>query len=665
MGNWNQGGGGGGRGGSGAEVDSNMGIDRSDDNNNDFFSGTFDNPGEPGFSGPSYSGQYGTDSDGTYYGSGDVGEDFEIDKITEQFTTLDKLTDTSFNFNKGTIVMDSTGSMQSFDPRGGRYDASDAAFYARAIGEYGIAGDIYSTVDRSTGFGATVRRGFEGLANGIAERFGTSLTRDYTVIPNEGYVGEVFEDYAATDAIGNLIGMVVPGGARVDRYMSRELTSTGKGAMSFGEGKAFYGAIDTQYAMTPAEEEAMFAEQRAADEAERARGGSDPASRVASTVTGTVTRPRSAILGSLIGNTADPSYNIVAPYTSDAFSYFTSGFKDYFGFAIGGEVPGAQMGGQQEAVTGPVGFVSGPPEQMTDAETVADDVPVEVQEGAYVLNAAAVEYMGSADVKNMILNAMQELKAQGVDKAQDVDKIELDTQVSLLVSKGEVLIPPQVAEVIGYDRLEKINKRGLRETQKRVEENGQSPEAEALDQQPANPAEGMAMAVGGVSVSGQGSSGPDQTNVDLSAEIQGDSFVARPRVNYGEQNNTTEYPDGVVVNEEGKNIGFALDGQMFLADDKSLRAGIEQQKSNFKGSAKLPAEYGGETIEFGGGSKMKRYNMGATFGPVDVDLSKTQVPNDDDVIGGSVRYRFSESGDVTLEATDDGRSGRIGLNYRF
>jgi len=66
MGNWNQGGGGGGRGGSGAEVDSNMGIDRSDDNNNDFFSGTFDNPGEPGFSGPSYSGQYGTDSDGNY-----------------------------------------------------------------------------------------------------------------------------------------------------------------------------------------------------------------------------------------------------------------------------------------------------------------------------------------------------------------------------------------------------------------------------------------------------------------------------------------------------------------------------------------------------------------------------------------------------------------------
>lgn len=471
----------------------------SNDNNDSdgFFSGTFDNPGEPGFSGPSYTGQYGTDSGGTYYGFGDVGEDFELDRITEQFNRLDMLTDTSFNFNKGTIVMDSSGAMQSFDPRGGRYDAGDAAFYARAVGDYGVAGDIYATVDQSTGFGSTIKRGFEGLANGIAERFGTSLTRDYTVLPEKGYVGEVFEDYAVTDAIGNLIGMVVPGGARVDRYMSRELTDTGTGAMAFGEAKAFYGAIDTQYAMTPKEEEAMFAAQQAAAEDERLYGRADPASQVTSTVTGTVTRPRSAILGSLIGDTSSPAYNILAPYTGDAFSYFTGGMRSYLGFAEGGQVPGAQMEGRQEAVTGPVGFVGGSPEQMTDAETVADDIPVDVQEGTYVLNAAAVEYMGSADVKKMILDALQELKAQGVDKAQSIDKIELDTQVSLLVSKGEVLIPPQVAEVIGYDRLEKINKRGLRETEKRVEENGQSPEAEALDQQPQNPAEGTTMSQGG------------------------------------------------------------------------------------------------------------------------------------------------------------------------
>ena len=41
--------------------------------NNDFFSGTFDNPGEPGFSGPSYPGQTGFDSDGDFYSAADVG----------------------------------------------------------------------------------------------------------------------------------------------------------------------------------------------------------------------------------------------------------------------------------------------------------------------------------------------------------------------------------------------------------------------------------------------------------------------------------------------------------------------------------------------------------------------------------------------------------------
>lgn len=658
MGNWNTGGGGGSAGDFDDSFNEEMGYTGGDFDEGDAGSTSVFGGGGGGSAGD-------FDEDFNYADYQDSQMD-ALDKISAQFDMLDNIQDKKFNFNKDYAVMDASGDIRGFDPRGGRYGADDAAFFSRAIGEYGIAGDIYSTVDRSTGFGATVRRGFEGLANGIAERFGTSMTRDYTVIPDQGYVGEVFEDYSVTDAIGNVIGMVAPGGARVDRYMSRELTGTGKGAMAFGEAKAFYGAIDTQYAMTPAEEEAMFAEQRAADEAERARGGGDASvATVPERVTGTVVRPRSALLGSLLGDTARSEYNIVAPYATDAFSYFTGGMRDYFGFAEGGEVPGAQMGGEQEAITGPVGFVGGPPEQMTDAETVADDVPVEVQEGAYVLNAAAVEYMGSADVKKMILNAMQELKAQGVDKAQDVDKIELDTQVSLLVSKGEVLIPPQVAEVIGYDRLEKINKRGLRETQKRVEENGQSPEAEALDQQPKNPSEGTAMDDGGVAVRGSGSTGPDQKNVNLEAEVQGEGFIAKPRVNYSEQKNTTEFPDGVVVNEKGKNIGFAFDGQMFLSDDKSLRAGFERQGSSFKGSAKLPEQYGGDTIEFGSGSKMKRYNMGATFGPVDIDVSKTQVPQGEDVLGGSVRYRFSKDGDVTLEATDDGRSGRIGLNYRF
>jgi hypothetical protein len=96
-----------------------------------------------------------------------------------------------------------------------------------------------------------------------------------------------------------------------------------------------------------------------------------------------------------------------------------------------------------------------------------------VPEGTFVLNAAAVEFMGSADVKKMILEAMQEAEKQGIDIKQDNAKIAKEDLVSLVVSKGEVIIPPQLAEIIGYDRLNKINNRGKAEVEKRVQESKQ------------------------------------------------------------------------------------------------------------------------------------------------------------------------------------------------
>jgi len=465
----NDGGGGGGRGGSGAEVDVNMGIagrgaDRQDSLMN------------------------------------------QLNEVSNVFDQMDNILNTGTNFNRPVTVLNAQNEMRGFDPRGGRYGADDTAFFAGAIGRPDLAFQI-TPPDQDNSVFRSIERGVTKALNAVHERFGTSINREYAILPSEKYIGKITEDYGFTDFIGNVLGTITPGGARVDRYRSEELTKTGRGTRQFGEAKAFYGSIDTRYAVTPEKEQEMLAEQRRAQEERRKYGDDQPPQPISTVagVTGTVARPRSAILGSLMGDLTSPMYNIAAPYVGDAldavnpFSYFGGGSAtNAFNFVKGGPVQKAQMGGVQENIEGPVGFVGGPPEQMTEAETVADDVPVEVAEGSYVLNAAAVEYMGSADVKKMILSALQELKTQGVDKAQNIDTVELDTQVSLLVSKGEVLIPPAVAQVIGYDRLEKINKRGLKETEKRVQENGQSPEAEALDQQPANPSEGMTMFDGGV-----------------------------------------------------------------------------------------------------------------------------------------------------------------------
>lgn len=150
--------------------------------------------------------------------------------------------------------------------------------------------------------------------------------------------------------------------------------------------------------------------------------------------------------------------------------------RDEAYFAEGGEVPPDQLPAGDAPIAAEAGFVGGEPEEIPNPQTVADDVPLEVPEGTFVLNAPAVEYMGSADVKKMILEAMQEAEKQGIDIKQDNTKIAKEDLVSLVVSKGEVIVPPQIAEIIGYDRLNKINNRGKAEVEKRAQDKTPVPE---------------------------------------------------------------------------------------------------------------------------------------------------------------------------------------------
>lgn len=155
-----------------------------------------------------------------------------------------------------------------------------------------------------------------------------------------------------------------------------------------------------------------------------------------------------------------------------------------------------QEGG--EAVNGPVGFVDRPPEQLNPQETIADDVPMDVEEGTFIINGAAVEFAGSEDIKTMLLNAMKEAERQGVDISTGNNTISREDTVSLLVSKGEVVVPPALAKIIGYDRLEKINNRGKKEVQKRQAEAEAQQQPAQPQPAPTNPAEGTSMREGGI-----------------------------------------------------------------------------------------------------------------------------------------------------------------------
>ena len=99
---------------------------------------------------------------------------------------------------------------------------------------------------------------------------------------------------------------------------------------------------------------------------------------------------------------------------------------------------------------------------------IADDVPMDLPEGSFVINAAAVEFAGLTDIEQMIKKAEEQegrLINQGTLKKSD--------QVSktpVLLSNREVYLRPNIAKIIGIDKLEKINNRGKAETERAIQE---------------------------------------------------------------------------------------------------------------------------------------------------------------------------------------------------
>jgi len=151
------------------------------------------------------------------------------------------------------------------------------------------------------------------------------------------------------------------------------------------------------------------------------------------------------------------------PTPADSYSGFGPGGE--FGMAVGGMAGSMQP--PQQGVQ-PAGFVQGPPQQFSDSETVADDQPMQVQEGTFVINAPAVEFAGSDDIRRMILEAYSIAREKGLDIG-NVDRTIYEESVDVALSKGEVIIPPALVKIIGLDRLQKINNRGKREVSRRQE----------------------------------------------------------------------------------------------------------------------------------------------------------------------------------------------------
>ena len=146
--------------------------------------------------------------------------------------------------------------------------------------------------------------------------------------------------------------------------------------------------------------------------------------------------------------------------------------------------------GEQENDAGNLEFVQ---EQGKDQSGVADDVPRELGEGDYVVNAPAVAQTGRGDLDRLVKRAKEELAARGI--TVDGDK---EGGIDVRVSNGEYIIPKVIAEQIGYDRLEKINNRGKEKVDEIEKEQVQQQEQIQQNPQPEQQPQSRLVQAGGM-----------------------------------------------------------------------------------------------------------------------------------------------------------------------
>lgn len=132
------------------------------------------------------------------------------------------------------------------------------------------------------------------------------------------------------------------------------------------------------------------------------------------------------------------------------------GFGSFF--SKGGRTRMKEGGTSGDPIQG-TGFVSGPPNQFTKGETVADTEYRQVRDGSFVLNAPTVERLQKLG-----------MLPSRVDKPKKVAKIKARKGglIDVALSKGEVVIEPEDIESFGgYDALERLNDVGKSEVDRR------------------------------------------------------------------------------------------------------------------------------------------------------------------------------------------------------
>ena len=125
----------------------------------------------------------------------------------------------------------------------------------------------------------------------------------------------------------------------------------------------------------------------------------------------------------------------------------------------GGDVENAETNmGNANIPMGVVNDPDGAPSPFSGGTGVEDDLDMDVEAGSYVLNAESVQLIGISDINAVIRDAYSIAAALGQPMPQDYDP---QNKVPIRISNGEAVIPKPLVDIIGLDKLEKWNKKGL------------------------------------------------------------------------------------------------------------------------------------------------------------------------------------------------------------
>tara|TARA_R100001015_G_C4631156_1_gene193441 strand:+ start:902 stop:1798 length:897 start_codon:yes stop_codon:yes gene_type:complete len=128
---------------------------------------------------------------------------------------------------------------------------------------------------------------------------------------------------------------------------------------------------------------------------------------------------------------------------------------------------------------GPLGLVD---DMDGERQTgVADDLPMDLPEGSYVLNAHAVELIGVKDLNQIIKDAITIAVEAGYDLPKKVDPTK---KVPIQISNGEFVIPEILVPIIGLENLEKMNRRGLEYRKQQEAEAGEKQQVANVQEAP-------------------------------------------------------------------------------------------------------------------------------------------------------------------------------------